>query len=687
MSFESNPFGRSCWSFRKTCRIGATRAAGGVRKTAVILLYALSAQISMAQQPRVGDLGDFSLEQLAEVQLTSAASKRAQRADEAPSVITVVTADEIKRHGYRTLGDVLRTLPSFYVSYDRNYSYVGVRGFGRPGDYNTRVLLLIDGARTNDNIYDSAYVAREFPLDVDLIERVEVSRGPGSSAYGTNAVFAVVNVVTKRGRDLGGFELSAQAASFETYEARASYGRKFANGSEILASASLLDSRGQRLFFPEFAGEAEGGFVSGGDREKARRAFASYAKGGFRLDVAHARRDKGIPTASFGTLFGDTRSRTKDTWSLSSASYERSFGASFDWHTRLSLGAYDYKGTYAYAGQANDSSLYRDTASGRWWNAETSGVWRKGRHTVLAGGEFQSDFRQDQTGAYEGQLADLDSKVGRSRVGLFAQDDVELAKRLRLSLGARYDHSYANANDGSVSGRVSPRVALIAKPADRTTLKLLYGSAFRLPNEYELHYYATQADGLRPETIRTFEAAVEHSLGPNLRAAASIFSNRIQDLITLDSSDAGMLSFRNAGRIHSRGAEIALDARFSRGVVGRLSYSFQKTRDDAQQPLSNSPTSMLKANASVPLWKERAWASFDAQYLGSRRTLAGGRTDGFVLVNATLMTKRLKGGLEASLGVYNVFDTAYADPGSEEHVQDAIRQDGRSFAVKLGWRF
>jgi iron complex outermembrane receptor protein len=96
----------------------------------------------------------MDLEQLMTIEIVVAGSKRAQQARDVASFVSIVTAADIRQHGYRTLSAVLQTLPSFYVSYDRNFTQIGVRGFKRSGDYNTRVLLLLNGQRTNDNVYD-----------------------------------------------------------------------------------------------------------------------------------------------------------------------------------------------------------------------------------------------------------------------------------------------------------------------------------------------------------------------------------------------------------------------------------------------------------------------------------------------------------------------------------------------------
>ena len=129
-------------------------------------------------------------------------SKFEQRVVEAPASITIITSDDIKKFGYRNLPDILRSVRGLYVNYDRNYNYLGFRGFSRPGDYDTRILVLIDGHRLNEAIFDSPGSGGDFILDVDLIDRVEVIRGPSSSLYGSSAFMGIINIKTKRGKDL-----------------------------------------------------------------------------------------------------------------------------------------------------------------------------------------------------------------------------------------------------------------------------------------------------------------------------------------------------------------------------------------------------------------------------------------------------------------------------------------------------
>ena len=206
------------------------------------------------------DLFEMGIEELMEIEVetVTTASKFAQKVTDAPSSVTVITADEIRLYGWRSLADILRSAKGFYTSYDRSYEHLGVRGFCLPGDEGSRVLLLLDGNRLNENMRGHGGIGHEFLLDVDLIDRIEIVRGPGSSLYGGNAIFGVINVITKKGKDYDGFEFSGDMAgpddfaNLEAQRGRITYGKDFKNGMDFLISGTLYERNGRDLFFPHF---------------------------------------------------------------------------------------------------------------------------------------------------------------------------------------------------------------------------------------------------------------------------------------------------------------------------------------------------------------------------------------------------------------------------------------------------
>ena len=156
------------------CRLwfgGAGLCVSVVGLALVVFPLTAGAQASSDQ-----DLMSLSIEDLAKTKVF-AASRHLEDTREAPSSVTVITSEEIAQYGWRTLGDVVASVRGFYTSYDRNYTYLGVRGIQRPGDYNSRILLMINGHRLNENVYDSALLGTEFPLDLDLIDHIEIVRG------------------------------------------------------------------------------------------------------------------------------------------------------------------------------------------------------------------------------------------------------------------------------------------------------------------------------------------------------------------------------------------------------------------------------------------------------------------------------------------------------------------------------
>jgi outer membrane receptor protein involved in Fe transport len=655
----------------------------------IFILFLAAAMADCFAQQSVPDLAETSLEALGSIKVYSAA-KHLQSAGDAPSSVTVISADEIQQHGYRTLADILRTVRGFFVTNDRNYGSVGVRGFARPGDFNTRVLLLVDGHRLNDNIYDEAMIGTEFPIDIDLIQRIEIIRGPVSSLYGSNAFFAVINVITRRGHDINGLELSAEAASFNTYEGRISYGRDLRE-FEFLISGTFYGSRGHnRLFYPEYdTSQTNNGIASHADDDQLGSALATISFRDFTLQSAFGSREKGIPTGAYGTIFNNPGTRTTDAHDYIDLRYEHSFDKSWDVIARTFYDRYTYEGTYIYPSPTDPAQIspILDFADGKWWGTElqlTKTVLSRNRITV--GGEYRDNFRQDQNSYNLNPYSPLLDDSRQSFVGaVYLQDELTIAKSLSLNAGFRYD--YYSGTQASLD----PRAALIYRPWRPTAFKFIYGEAFRAPNTYELYYSVAPNlpnPKLKPEKIRTTEFVWEQGLTSHLWFSTSAFYNDIDDLITQEPGANDSVIFLNLQQARSSGLELEVKGQLADWLEGAASYSFQETKDGAtDQFLSNSPRNLVKLNLSQQLWKKRVSVSLDAQYRSRIQTSSGTSVSPFSIVNLTLLGRRLGKHLDASASVYNLLDKKYFDPSSGDTLQQAIQQDGRSFRVKMTWHW
>lgn len=638
--------------------------------------------------PAEESLTDLSLEALLELEVGTVygASKQAQRTTEAPSSVSLIAKGDVATFGYRTLAEVLHGVGGFYVTSDRNYEHLGVRGFNPLGDYNGRVLLSIDGHRTNNNVYDSAAIGLEFPLDVDLIERIEIVRGPGSALYGSNAFFGVIDVRTRRGRDIGGIELSAEAASHESYRTRATFGDELAGGLDVVASGTVFTSEGPELSYPEFAGTPSGGTTEGTDFERGFSLYSAIAAESWRLQSAWVSRTKGIPTGSFGTVFDDPSNRTTDDQGFVELSHAGEIGDGWQLDARTSYDYYGYRGSYIYDDTANGGPPdleNRDRGWGDWLGGEVQ-LSRAllERHRLTVGAGVRHDLHRDQSNQ-DASAVYLDDHRQGTNFGVFAQDELELAERWHLSAGLRWDR-YA-----TFGSTVNPRLALVFNPTPESALKLVHGRAYRAPNAYELYYgdgYSAKANpGLDPETITSSELICERHFEPGWRASASVFRYSIDDLIlqVVDPGD-GLLVFDNADQVTAHGVELELERRFEGGERARASYAYQRVEDEstgARPP--NSPEHVAKLLLESPLFGESARAGLEIDALSERRTLAGSRAEGTVLANLTLRFPDVVPGVSFSIGVKNLLDTEYADPGSGEHLQDRIARNGRTWLAQL----
>ncbi|MCX7086532.1 MAG: TonB-dependent receptor plug domain-containing protein, partial [Methylococcales bacterium] len=303
-------------------------------------------------------LGSNSDVFLQDIPSVYSASKYEQKVTKAPASISIVTADEIKKWGYRTFGDILASLKGFYSTNDRNYGYAGARGFGVTSDYNTRLLLLIDGHRFNDNIYEAFDTSEGFPVDLDVIERIEVVRGPGSALYGSNAFFGVINVITKRGRDQKGVNVKASYGSNDAYKTSISVGDRFKSGLETFLSGTFYNSQGfNKLYYSEFDNPLNNNGVSvGNDAEQDKKIIAKAALGDFAFEGVYVKRNKDVPTASFGTLFNNSNYNTINEATFLELKYEHIFDNQLNLQSRLSYNSSRFNADYPYVGATTSTT-------------------------------------------------------------------------------------------------------------------------------------------------------------------------------------------------------------------------------------------------------------------------------------------------------------------------------------------
>jgi iron complex outermembrane receptor protein len=455
-------------------------------------------------------LKKLSLEQLTQVPTVVGASKHEQKITEAPAAVTIVTRDTIQKSGYRTLADLLRDVRGFYVTYDRAYSYIGVRGMNRPGDYGGRVLLTVNGQRMNEPIYDESFNGHDFPIDLDLVDRVEIIRGPGSTLYGNNAFLAVVNVITRRGRDVNGLEVSGSAGSFDAFNGRITYGTETKAGLEVLLSGSFYDSGGHdSLRFLEF-GDIHNGEADHLDAEQTAKFFGSISYHDFTLEAAYGRRVKGLPTAAYGAVFDVGPNYVTDQRGYSVLRYGHEFESGWNLQVRVYADLYRYDGYAPFGDPLDPLSIVFNKDQGRatdWGSEFQLSQTFFDRHRVTTGGEFRDALSLEQRN-FDVSPYSLyaDTRTSQDFFGAFLQDEFSVRTNFVLNAGVRYDYYSA------FGSAVNPRAALIYNLFEQTTLKFLYGQAYRSPNAYETDYAAAgyaPSHSLEPEHINSYELVWE----------------------------------------------------------------------------------------------------------------------------------------------------------------------------------
>lgn len=670
--------------------------------SACVFLLAGSGLASAQDQtpPPTEDPNDdrAELEMLLDAEVTSV-SRRVERASDAPATVSVITADEIRRHGFRTIADALRTVPGVFVHYDRVYELAGIRGFGILGDYSTRILILLDGHALNTQMsLGDSYLGTDAPVDMSVIERIEVIKGPASATYGPSAFFGVVNVVTRKGSDLQGGSVEMRAGTFQRREIATVYGRRLANGVDAVVSARFFDSLGPDLTFPEYGEQ-----TVGTDHDRAANVYARTSWEGLSLTFNGLSRRKGLPTAPFEANYGEVGNRYVNKQYFVEAAYRRALGAKVEVGARLHTDQYQYEDFLKY----QPDPYYRDRALETWSGGAVDASVAVGSATRVqlgaAGTVHEArihSFYSDDAASVPAIEESFDTQT------VFALVEQRLfADELRLSAGAT---GYRNSLYDS---RVTPKAGVVWVPRPQDTVKLLYGEGFRTPTLFESLFEDDNAfvpnPDIEPEHGRTLELAYERAIGSRARVSIVGHRDQYENLINqfdFEVSPGDTRSqFQNRGRIEAWGTETAVRVDLGSGWYLRGGHAWSQAERHldgvVERELPNFPEHVVNGAVVGDLHPGRLSVALNGHWVSSRRRNltdeeaaadpdAVRRVPEYMVGNVSLRSYGWVEGVALQLTVYNFLDTRYRDPVVRDHRPIvAVQQDGRTFQLGVDYRF
>ncbi|MGN6297972.1 MAG: TonB-dependent receptor plug domain-containing protein [Ginsengibacter sp.] len=677
-----------------------------MKNKAMAIVFFLSVPLlSVAQTGAVSSVDSLlqlSLEQLMNIKVVTA-SGYAQTTAEAPSTITVITAQQIKDRGYEQLDDALRDVPGIDLIHINGYAPTLIYFRGMYGAENLRALLMIDGIVENNILGTNDLAGPAYSLH--NVERIEIIWGPASALYGANAFGGVINIITKKGGDINGVAAEAGYGSFNTRFQKLSMGLRKAN-LEFAIAGTLYNTDGPK--FSERDPNYSNSYV---DNAKSLNTTVSYyarnskTTFGFRYyntpmgygtffnsptvplglptPENHNRGLIGIISSDFNGEKGGLASYYLKTWylqnewkptekfNLQTSVVYRETGTDDDSYAYLSLNGRDFiraiftsysnrisgetKANYSPNENQNFSAgvqYYRDNVE-KGQRRQTLNLTKKyiinGRDTVY-----------NLNATFLPRLYDI-----RDNFGAYLQYVLKtnILGKTNFTLGSRYDYN------SYFGGSFNPRAVVVNQPGKNLTFKLQFGTAFRAPSENEIHQ-TPDTFNLETEKIKTYEFNAIYSFSKKVRAQINFFRNELSDVIVINEL-AGLNANKNPGSQTSNGIEASLDLILGKNITGFANFTFQDAKGEI------ATTHISGQLPDVPKFKGNAGLMFDIEnlftinvienWVGKRRvprTDPYGPVPGYFLTNVVISTKELfNKGITASINIRNVFNTKWLDPG------------------------
>lgn len=631
---------------------------------------------------RPSDADVEALATLLDEPVVTTPSRGAERASTAPSSVYTITADELRTFGIRTVDEALVFLGiSMLTTRVRDYGSggdVGANGLVLR-DGGRHVLVLLDGQVMNSPDTGTVELHEGFGVPIEAIDHIEVMLGSGSVAYGSNAMLAVVHVITRRGDAGTGVHAVAELGTAaptgvdgqpvlperegERAGLRYRLGLGFSHAFRLLGAEAVLTVRGEwleeisssfrtRAFTGDWIqlrpGQTSWGGV-GHDGLIAPSGVASLRVGDFRLEIQASHYERAIPLV--GT-FDDPLAREVRSHVRIDLRHETRLDAHTTLVTRLYGGLNDWSETsvwtspYWCAPGQIDGCIFSMRSRARWagieqqltvdWNLDGNVVTSvgydvRGRDATMRPAEGVDLV----TGAPPATLRQPYTHSVSLLGAVFLQQLWRPVDWLLLNAGARLDV------DGLFGAYLSPRLAATVQPLEGMSVRLSYSEAFRAPSAYELGEvdgtYRIRANGLGAEVSRTGELEWQQRMGwlsISLRGFIAFYEGFIQTRsatqdearAAIDSGEVAstadpslLVRWDNLGTLRSMGGSVALSLRPVEGLSIATSITVADTRrDDMPVPL----VPPWSANARVAYAFARDGATLAAAVSFTSRRLA-----------------------------------------------------------------
>ena len=653
----------------------------------------------------------------------------------APSVASVITAEDIRSTGATSLDEILESVPGLHVSksFNRLNSIYSIRGIHT--GQNAQVLMLLNGVPVNQLFTGGR--APTFRLPVESIARVEIIRGPGSSVYGADAFAGVINVITKNAGDLNGSHFGLRAGSFDRKDLWAQYGGKLGSWDVAVSlESNRSDGDDDRTINADLQSTLDAGFATNASlapgsldtRYDILNTSIKIANGNWNLGLWNWHQDDaGLGPGGAQTLDhrgGQDIDQYLVNLDYSNLEYSANWGvkASINYQylkdearfnlfppgTVLPIGA---NGNIDFATPAGIVS-FPDGFIGNPGGVDKTieaqfAVFYTGfdRHRIrLSSGYKHQQLETTETknfgpGVIDGTVTPIDGTLTRVTDTPFVfaknqdreiwhlsiQDEWGFAADWELTAGIRYD-DYSD-----FGGTINPRLALVWATDRSLTTKLLYGRAFRAPSfgeEFAINNPVILGNRqLDPETIDTVELAFDYRPNLAIKTGLNLFWYEIEDLIEYvpDALPATSNTARNAKNQQGYGFELEAEWRKGDQLRLRSNYAWQQSKGKQNHDtIADAPGQQLYLDA---LWNLSHLWSLNARlnWVGDRtRASVDTRDDinDYTLVHLTARRKLIAKHWELAASIRNIFDEDAREPSSGM-IQKDYPLEGRSIFAEL----